>query len=169
MGVNQVYSALVAMRAAPVMDPESRPDGPRPDDRLGLLGALLAAVELEISAVTRIDDEFYQGFAAVAGGWAETVGAAATLPSLLIINRLQRTAVQMMPPEDEPEDEEERPGQAASVAAAMAGADLLATQLAADHGSRERARLSSNRGEGSLANLVMGMHVLRVNLGDVED
>ncbi len=165
MGVDQVYSALVAMRAAPVMDPESRPDGPRPDDRLRLLGALLAAVELEITAATRTDDEFYQGFAAVVGGWTETVGAAATLPSLVIINRLQRTAVQMMPPEDE----EERPGQAASVAAAMAGADLLATQLAADHGSRERARLSSNRGEGSLANLVMGMHVLRVSLGDVED
>jgi hypothetical protein len=35
----------------------------------------------------------------------------------------------------QPEAEEERPGQAASVAAAMAGADLLAAQLAADCGS----------------------------------
>jgi hypothetical protein len=48
----------------------------------------------------------------------------------VIINRLQRTAVQMM----QPEAEEERPGQAASVAAAMARADLLAAQLAAECG-----------------------------------
>ncbi|MCT9111160.1 hypothetical protein N4G69_37155 [Streptomyces mirabilis] len=166
VGVDQIYSALVALRAEPVMDPEARPDGPQPEDRLRLLGALLAAVELEITAATRIDDEFYQGFTGVIGGWAETVGANAAPAYLVITNRLQRTAVQMMQPEDE---EKKRPGQAASVAAAMAGADLLAAQLAADYGSLDGARRSLNRAEGSLANIVVGMHVLRVGLGDVED
>ncbi|MEU8911604.1 hypothetical protein [Streptomyces mirabilis] len=165
VGVGQIYSALVALRAEPVMDPETRPDGPQPEDRLRLLGALLAAVELEITAATRIDDEFYQGFTGVIGGWAETVGADEAPAYLVIINRLQRTAVQMM----QPEDEEKRPGQAASVAAAIAGADLLAAQLAADYGSLDGARHSLNRAEGSLANIVVGMHVLRVGLGDVED
>ncbi|WP_435224240.1 hypothetical protein [Streptomyces sp. Tue6028] len=165
VGVDDIYSALVALRAEPVMDPETRPDGPQPEDRLRLLGALLAAVELEILAATRIDDEFYQGFAGVTGGWAETAGADATLAFILIINRMQRTAMQMM----QAEHEEKRPGQAAAVAAAMTGADLLTAQLAVDHGSIDRARRSLNRAEGSVANILVWMHGLRVGFGDVED
>ncbi len=165
MDVDDIYSALVALKAEPVMDPETRPDGPQPEDRLRLLGALLAAVELEMIAATRIDADFDQGFAGVSGGWAETAGADATLAFMVIINRLQRTAVQMM----QAEDEERLPGQAAAVAAAMAGADLLAAQLAADHGNLEGARRLLNRAEGSLANILVWMHGLRVGLGDVED
>ncbi|GGY87088.1 hypothetical protein GCM10010300_34280 [Streptomyces olivaceoviridis] len=44
----------------------------------------------------------------MAGGWAEPAGADATPAYLVIINRLQRTAVQMI----QPEDEDKWPGQA---------------------------------------------------------
>ncbi|MFF4021162.1 hypothetical protein [Streptomyces sp. NPDC001843] len=162
----EIYAALVALRAEPVMDRESRTDGPHPDDRFRLLGALLATVELEITAATRVDDEFFQGFAAVIGGWSQKVKADAAVGAVVMINRLQRTAVQMMGPSDE---EEERPGQAASMAAVMVATDLLAAQIAADAANPDGARRSLNRVEGSLADMLVGMHVLRVCLGDVDD
>jgi hypothetical protein len=57
VSAEQVYAALVALGAEPVLDPELWPEGPQEDDRLRLLGALLARTELEITASTRPADE----------------------------------------------------------------------------------------------------------------
>ncbi|MFE9743091.1 hypothetical protein [Streptomyces sp. NPDC006477] len=51
VGPDAIYRALVALGAAPVLDPEVWPDGPQDDDRVRLLGCLLAKTELELAAV----------------------------------------------------------------------------------------------------------------------
>ncbi|MFE2102559.1 hypothetical protein, partial [Streptomyces sp. NPDC059468] len=53
----QIHAALVALGAEPMADPEVRPEGPQEEDRLHLLGSLLAKTELEITAATRLTEE----------------------------------------------------------------------------------------------------------------
>ncbi|MFF1708332.1 hypothetical protein ACFVXW_09725 [Streptomyces sp. NPDC058251] len=57
VSVEQIYRALVALEAEPLFDPEVRPEGPQEEDRLRLVGALLAKTELELTASTRLADE----------------------------------------------------------------------------------------------------------------
>jgi hypothetical protein len=57
VSAEQIHSALVALGAEPVLDPELWPSGPQVEDRLRLMGALLATVELEITAATGSGEE----------------------------------------------------------------------------------------------------------------
>ncbi|MFI8515389.1 hypothetical protein ACIGHB_30095 [Streptomyces sp. NPDC085460] len=50
----RIYAALAVLGAEPVADPEFRPEGPREEDHLNLLGSLLAKTKLEITAATRL-------------------------------------------------------------------------------------------------------------------
>jgi hypothetical protein len=166
VSAEQVFSALVALRAEPVMDPEVRPAGPQPEDRLRLLGALLATVESEVTAAVPIEEEFFEGLAEVITGWSEKIGPDAALAALVLSHRLQRTALQLGT-----EDEQEEPsvGRAASLAAVVAGAELLSAQLAAERGDPDGVRRSLNGVEGSLAEVLAGMQQMRVDTGDVEE
>ncbi|SCF61397.1 hypothetical protein GA0115254_107214 [Streptomyces sp. Ncost-T10-10d] len=165
VSAEQIYSALVALGAEPVLDPDLWPSGPQAEDRLRLMGALLATVELEITAATGSGEGLFEAFAEPAMGWMEKVGVDSPLASLLLSNRMQRTAVQLMGT-----DEEEPPpvGQAASMAAVVASADLLSAHLQAAQGDEEGARRALDRAEGSVADVLAGMHALRVAIGDVE-
>ncbi|MBU3864851.1 hypothetical protein KN815_12425 [Streptomyces sp. 4503] len=71
---DQIYRALVAVGAEPLFDPEIRPEGPQEEDRLRLLGVLLAKAELELTASTRLADEQMEDVAETVIGWAEHVG-----------------------------------------------------------------------------------------------
>jgi len=170
VSAEQVFSALVALRAEPVLDPEARPAGPLPEDRLRLLGALLATVELEIAAAVTaafpIEEEFFEELAEVINGWREKIGPDQALAFLVISHRLQRTALQVGAEEEQPEPSA---GRAASVAAAVAGAELLNAQLAVDQGDAEGVRRAINRAEGTLAEVLAGIHQLRVDIGDVDE
>jgi hypothetical protein len=165
---DQIYSALVALGTEPVLDPDLWPSGPMPEDRVRLLGALLAAVELEITASsTGSGDEQLEDFAEAVLGWMEKVGADPRLSSVVLSNRLQRTAVQLMGTE---EDEGELPGgRAASMAAAMAAAELLTAHMQVEWGDADSVRQALNRAEGAVADVLGGMHALRAAIGDVEE
>ncbi|MEU0250841.1 hypothetical protein ABZ192_42455 [Streptomyces sp. NPDC006235] len=54
---DQTFRALVAQGAEPVLDPDLWPQGRQEEDRLRLLGVLLAKVELETTAATRLDED----------------------------------------------------------------------------------------------------------------
>ncbi|MFE5092349.1 hypothetical protein ACFRCI_18680 [Streptomyces sp. NPDC056638] len=166
VSAEQIYSALVALGAEPVLDPDLWPSGPQAEDRLRLMGALLATVELEITAATGSGEDLFEAFAEPAMGWMEKVGVDSPLASLLLSNRMQRTAVQLMGT-----DEEEPPpvGQAAAMAAVVTSADLLSAHLQAAQGDEEGARRALDRAEGSVADVLAGMHALRVAIGDVEE
>jgi hypothetical protein len=66
----QVYAALAALRAAPVLDPERRPEGPTAQDKLPLLGGLLAVVDLEFTAATRVGAGQDDDVSETVLGWA---------------------------------------------------------------------------------------------------
>ncbi|MEU2134971.1 hypothetical protein [Streptomyces sp. NPDC018352] len=96
VSADQIYRALMALRAEPLFDPEVRPEGPQEEDRLRLLGALLAKAELELTASTRMADEQMQDFAESVLGWAEEVGPDLALSANVLSNRLERTGLQLM-------------------------------------------------------------------------
>ncbi|MFD4948224.1 hypothetical protein ACFVYE_44110 [Streptomyces sp. NPDC058239] len=166
VSAEQIYSALVALGAEPVLDPDLWPAGPQAEDRLRLMGALLATVELEITASTGSGEDLFEEFAESVMGWMEKVGVDSPLASLLLSNRMQRTAVQLM---DTNEEEPPPAGQAASMAAVVASADLLSAHLQAEQGDKEGARRALDRAEGSVADVLAGMYALRIAIDDVKE
>ncbi|BCK67393.1 hypothetical protein Srufu_013460 [Streptomyces libani subsp. rufus] len=94
MSADQIYRALVALGAEPLFDPEVRPEGPQDEDRRRLLGALLAKVELEVTAASRLDSEEDEG--EVLLGWIEEVTPDSSLSANVLVNRLHRTGVQLL-------------------------------------------------------------------------
>ncbi|MEV7565391.1 hypothetical protein [Streptomyces tanashiensis] len=165
VSVQQVYAALVALGAEPVADPEYRPEGPRAEDRLRLLGGLLAKVELEIAAATRPTGagEIEGTFDAVMG-WNEQVGPDSELAANVLANRLERTAMQV----SESDEEEPPPGREASFAAVIAAAFALAAQLHAERGEVESTRAALGGVEEALVDVLRGVHALRVVIGDAQ-
>ncbi|MFI6689654.1 hypothetical protein [Streptomyces sp. NPDC050485] len=93
VNVDQIHRALVAMGTEPVLDPELWPQGPQEDNRLRLLGALLAKAELDTTAATRMADEQMEDVAETVAGWAEHVGPDPDLSANALSNRLERTAM----------------------------------------------------------------------------
>ena len=161
--VGQIYAALVALHAEPVADPELRPAGPREEDRLLLLGSLLAKVELEITAATRLDDD--QDIADTLTGWRVQAGPNPGIHFNVVINRLLRTARQLV----DPEDLDVPAGREAACAAVVASGEALSAHLHAAHGDMDGTRRALDRAERSVIDLLDGLHAVRVDLGDTPE
>ncbi|MFE2710318.1 hypothetical protein ACFXI6_55495 [Streptomyces mirabilis] len=162
--VDQIYRALVALGAEPVLDPELRPEGPQEEDRLRMLGALLAKAELEITAATRLGiGDGAIDIADTLAGWMEHTGP--TVGMSVLLNRLERTAVQLVGPAEEGEPPA---GRAASSAAVVAAAGMLGAHMVSKRADAEVIRLTLDRTEASVIALLEGIHQMRVAIGDVE-
>ncbi|MFI6360633.1 hypothetical protein ACIBJF_50920 [Streptomyces sp. NPDC050743] len=163
VSTEQIYAALAALAAEPVADPKKRPEGPQEEDRLHLLGSLLAKTELEITAATRLTEEGeIEDVLETLLGWGEQVGEDPGLAVNVLTNRLQRTAVQV----SEPEAEELPPGREAAFAAVMTAVYTLSAQLHAERGDAEGTRHALSGAEEALIDILQGMHDLRVAIGD---
>lgn len=69
---DQLYGALAALGAAPLLEPGQRPAGPTADDRPQLLGILLAAVEMGLLAEPSDSaDEVNRGYVRQARLWGD--------------------------------------------------------------------------------------------------
>ncbi|MFB8177205.1 hypothetical protein ACFC8N_14280 [Streptomyces sp. NPDC055966] len=159
----QIHAALAALGAEPPADTEKRPEGPQEDDRLRLLGSLLAKTELEITAATRLtEEEEIEDVLETLLGWGDQVGADPGLEVNVVTNRLQRTAVQI----SQPEAEELPPGREAAFAAVMTAVYTLGAQLHAERGDTEGTRRALSGAEEALIDILQGMHDLRVAIGD---
>ncbi|MGW0205724.1 hypothetical protein ACWDZ8_07795 [Streptomyces sp. NPDC003233] len=162
VSTEQIYAALAALAAEPVADQEKRPEGPQEEDRLHLLGSLLAKTELEITAATRLTEEGeIEDVLETLLGWGEQVGDPGLAVNVLT-NRLQRTAVQV----SEPEAEELPPGREAAFAAVMTAVYTLSAQLHAERGDTEGTRSALSGAEEALIDILQGMHDLRIAIGD---
>lgn len=164
MSAEQIYRALVALGAEPLFDPELRPEGPQEEDRLRLLGALLAKTELEITSSTRMADEQMEDVAEVVLGWAEEVGPDSALSANVLSNRIERTGLQLMG-----EEEETPPGRAASFMAVVTSADALGAHLRFQRGDAEGVRQALGRAEASVIGVLQGLHGLRIAIGDAQE
>lgn len=102
-----------------VLDPELWPEGPQEEDRRRLLGVLLAKTELEITAATRLGHDQDEG--EVLLGWIEAAGPDSALSTNVLVNRLQRTGVQLMGLEEA----ETPPGRLAACMAVVTAADTF--------------------------------------------
>ncbi|MGW7260583.1 hypothetical protein [Streptomyces sp. NPDC054834] len=163
LSAEQIYTALAALAAEPVADPEKRPEGPQEEDRLHLLGSLLAKTELEITAATRLTEEGeIEDVLETLLGWGEQLGADPGIAVNVLTNRLQRTALQV----SEPEAEELPPGREAAFAAVMTAVYALSAQLHAERGDTEGTRRALSGAEEALIDILQGMHDLRVAIGD---
>ncbi|MER5376269.1 hypothetical protein [Streptomyces sp. NPDC002553] len=163
VGAEQIYAALVALGAEPVADPELRPEGPKEGDRLNLLGSLLAKVELEIAAATRLaEEEEIQDVLSTVLGWSAQIGSAPGLAANVLTNRLQRTAIQV----SESDEDRPSPGRDAAFAAVTTSVFVLSAQLAAEHGDVQATRRALGGAEEGLIDILQGMHELRIAIGD---
>ncbi|MFC9279494.1 hypothetical protein [Streptomyces collinus] len=165
---DQIRAALAALAAEPETDAErrsakARPEETRDEDRLRLLGSLLAKTELEITAVTRLTEEGeLEDVLETLLGWDEQLGGDPGVAVNVVTNRLQRTALQV----SEPEAEELPPGREAAFAAVMTAVYALSAQLHADRGDAEGTRHALSGAEEALIDILQGMHDLRVAIGD---
>ncbi|MFJ8676801.1 hypothetical protein [Streptomyces sp. NPDC093589] len=164
MSADQVYGALVALGTEPVLDPELWPEGPQEEDRLRLLGVLLAKTELEITASTRLAGEEIEDVAEVVAGWAELVGPDSDLAANVLSNRLERTGMQLMGGE-----EMAPPGRAASFMAVVAAVDVFGAHLRFQRGDVEGVRQALGRAEASVIGVLQGIHGLRIAIGDAQE
>ncbi len=163
VSAEQIYAALAALAAEPVADPEKRPEGPQEEDRLHLLGSLLAKTELEITAATRLtEEEEIEDVLETLLGWRQQLGADPGLAINVLTNRLQRTALQV----SEPEAEELPPGREAAFAAVMTAVYALGAQLHAERDDTEGTRHALSGAEEALIDVLQGLHDLRVAIGD---
>ncbi|MEW2434266.1 hypothetical protein AB0952_08795 [Streptomyces caniferus] len=164
VSAEQVYGALVALGAEPVLDPELWPEGPQEEDRLRLLGALLAKTELEITASTGLAGEPLEDAAEVVDGWTELVGPDSDLAANVLSNRLERTGMQLMGGE-----EVAPPGRAAAFLAVVAAADAFGSHLRFQRGDVEGVRQALGRVEASVIGVLQGIHGLRIAIGDAQE
>ncbi|MEV6840252.1 hypothetical protein AB0N17_38130 [Streptomyces sp. NPDC051133] len=163
VSAEQIRAALAALAGEPVAEPEKRPEGTQEEDRLHLLGGLLARTELEITAATRLTEEGeVEDVLETLHGWGEQLGDDPGLAVNVLTNRLQRTALQF----SEPEAEELPPGREAAFAAVMTAVYTLGAQLHADRGDTEGTRHALSGAEEALIDILQGMHDLRVAIGD---
>ncbi len=166
MGPDAICAALAALGAAPVLDPEMWPEGPQDEDRVRLLGSLLAKVELELTAAIRLGDQELDDLADAVFGWLDQVGTEGALATNVLLNRLQRTAVQIV---GRGEDEETPAGRVAAWACVVAAVDALSAELNFQQGDVEGVRRALGRTETALITVLEGMHDLRVAIGDAEE
>ncbi|WP_439681692.1 hypothetical protein [Embleya sp. MST-111070] len=163
VGVEQVYRAMVALGVEPLFEPDVRPEGPRDEDRRRLLGALLAKVELETTTAMRPANEQDEG--ELLQGWIEQVGPDSKLSANVLINRLQRTGVQLLGLDED----ETLPGQAASSMVMAVAGDVFGAHLCFREGDVDGVRLALGRAEASMIEVRQSMHDLRVAIGDAQE
>jgi hypothetical protein len=163
VSADQVLQALVALGAEPVVDPELRPAGPRPEDLPELLGALLATLELEIATRIHPTDDPPVGLPELIAGWNAMIGDAG-LGLAVLANRLQRSALDAL--QAESEDEPEPSAMEAAGNAAVAAANLISAFLSS--GDDREVRRSLDSAEGFLAEALTGLHDARSELTDNE-
>ncbi|MFF0835073.1 MULTISPECIES: hypothetical protein [unclassified Streptomyces] len=163
MSAEQINAALIALGAEPAAEQEAGPEEPQGNDRLRLLGSLLAKAELEITAATRLSEEGeIEDVLDTMLGWTEQLRHDPGLAVNVLTNRLQRTAIQV----SESDTDEPPPGREASFAAAMTALYTLSAQLHADRGDVEGTRRALSGAEEALIDTMQGMHDLRVAIGD---
>lgn len=163
VSADQVYRALVALGSEPLFDPEVQPESPQDEDRRGLLGALLAKAELEITAATRLGSEEDEG--EVLLGWIEEVGPRSALTANVLVNRLHRTGVQLLGLDED----ETLPGQSAASMATVVAADTFGAHLHFQDGDVEGVRRALGRAETAVIEVLQSIHDLRVAIGDAEE
>lgn len=155
----QIYEALSALGAAPLLDPQLRSDGPLPEYRLALLGALLAATELEIA--TAVDgDDHQSALGQVALGWEGAIGrdpapALETLAARIDSASLQIAALDMA-----------GVGRVAAWVAARVTSHLLQALLSLRSGDSSRALIAFDAAEESARNVVTGIQEARAAVGE---
>ncbi|MGW1617214.1 hypothetical protein ACWCQZ_49430 [Streptomyces sp. NPDC002285] len=165
VSADQVHRALVALGAEPVTYPVLRPEGPQEEDRLHLLGSLLATTELEITASTRLAEaEELEDVLDTLLGWSSQVGDLG-LAANVLTNRLQRTAIQV----SESDEDQPPPGRDAAFAAVTTAAYALSAQLATEHGDVETTRHALGEAEAALIDILQGIHDLRIAIGDAQE
>ncbi|MFG2639043.1 hypothetical protein ACGFX8_36030 [Streptomyces sp. NPDC048362] len=163
VGAGQISAALAALAGEPVADAEKPREELREEDRLHLLGSLLARTEFEITAATRLSEEDeIEDVLETSLGWREQLGEDPGVAVNVLTNRLQRTALQVC----EPEEEDLPPGREAAFAAVMTAVYALSAQLHAEQGDREGTRHALSGAEEALIDILHGMHDLRVAIGD---
>ncbi|MFJ5926599.1 hypothetical protein ACIQF6_28750 [Kitasatospora sp. NPDC092948] len=169
VGPDAIYEALVALGAAPVMDPELWPTGPQDEDRARLLGCLLAKAELELASTTRTnadeDDLAVLGDAYM--GWMDVVGPDREITLAVLVSRLERTALHLLDPED-PDAENAPPAQFTAWAAVVTAVTALGAHMCAQRGEVDGVRRALGRVESCVIQLLQGIHGLRVFIGDAE-
>lgn len=135
----------MALGTEPVIDPEVWLQGSQDEDRRRLLGVLLAKVELEITAAMRLGHD--QDETEVLLGWTGQVGPDSDLSANVLVNRLQRTGVQLMGLDEE----ETPPGRAASSMAVVVAADTIGAHLHFQAGDVEGVRRALGRAEEKIS------------------
>ncbi|MEV7927133.1 hypothetical protein ACIPLC_37655 [Kitasatospora sp. NPDC086801] len=163
VSAEQVYAALVALGDEPVLDPELWPQGPEEGNRRRLLGVLLARVELEVTAATRLGVD--QDQAEVLLGWMDQAGPGSAVSTNALINRLQRTGVQLMGLDQD----ETPPGRMASAMAIAVAVDALGAHLHFEAGDVDGVRRGLGRTEAALIEILRSIHDLRAEIGDAEE
>ncbi|MFE6098124.1 hypothetical protein ACFQ7M_40180 [Streptomyces massasporeus] len=118
---------------------------------------------LDDSGIVR--PERFQQVAETLMGWLEQTGPVGIGMNVLL-NRLQRTALQLMDPE---EGKEPPAGRAASSAAVVAAVGMLSAHLVFETGDAERTRRALHGTESFVIALLEGMHELRIAIGDIEE
>ncbi|MEU6080947.1 hypothetical protein [Streptomyces sp. NPDC047108] len=161
LSADQVLQALVGLGAEPVVDPELRPAGPRPEDLPELLGALLATVETEIAARIHPAEDPPTGLPELIAGWNAMVGDDG-LGLAVLANRLQRSALDTL--QAESADEPEPSAMEAAGNAVVAAANLISAYLSM--GDDREVRHSLDAAEGFLAEALAGLHDARSELTD---
>jgi hypothetical protein len=162
VSADQVYAALVALGAEPVLDPKLWRQGPQEENRRWLLGVLLAKVELEITAATRPGSDQEQG--EVLLGWIDQAGPDLAVSTNALTNRIRRTRVQLMGL-----DEDAPAGRMASAMAIAVAADTLSAHLHFQNGDVDEVRRGLGRAEAALIEVQRNIHALRVDIGDAEE
>ncbi|MFJ9844182.1 hypothetical protein ACIRYZ_27735 [Kitasatospora sp. NPDC101155] len=134
------------------------------ENRRRLLGVLLAKVELEVTAATRLGID--QDQAEVLLGWIDQAGPDGSAVSTnALTNRLQRTGVQLM----DLDQDETPPGRMASAMAIAVAADALSAHLHFENGDVDGVRRALGRTEAALIEAQQSIHDLRVEIGDVDE
>ncbi|MEU9115191.1 hypothetical protein AB0D04_26255 [Streptomyces sp. NPDC048483] len=150
------------MPAHSAKSPWKIPGSERPSQGFEL-GVLLAKAEPEITAATRLGNDQDEG--EVLLGWIEQVGPDSALSTNVLVNRLQRTGVQLMGLDEE----ETLPGRMASAMAMAVAADTLGAHLHFQDGDVDGVRKGLGRAETALIEIQRNIHDLRVAIGDAEE
>ncbi|MEY9842745.1 hypothetical protein [Streptacidiphilus sp. EB103A] len=165
--VDQLLNALAAVGRGHIADPDQRPDGPTEQDIPELLGALLGLAETEVATVVDVKQEPPVGLHGLQEGWQHT-SADRDVHRAVLINRLNRTAfdVPVLLADVDLDDDEapEPPGVAGASASVMAAASLVEAQDHLDNGRRDYAHLALDSAEGSLAQALITLHLMRIQI-----
>ncbi|WP_372412805.1 hypothetical protein [Streptomyces luteireticuli] len=169
ISIDQILRALATLGQEHVVDPELRPDGLIQQDVPELLGALLGLVETESTTLVDPQAEPPAALHGLQQGWRHT-SADRAVHRAVLVDRLHRTAFDVpllladVEPDGDDEDVPEPPGIAGASASAMAAAALVEAQEHLVTGRRDHASRALDSAEGYLAQALLTLHLLRLQL-----